>query len=85
MADGRTVHFVTWPDGKVDENSINAFSKGHAKCWMVRSYFPEEIFGKSNWLVPDSVVLDRIWQGMSEKGFKVHSIAVPSVENPNAK
>jgi hypothetical protein len=76
MAEGKSIHFVTWPDGKVDDNSINIFSQGHAKCWMIRSWLPEHVFGSAKWLDPSSYVVRQIWQGMQEKGFKVHTIGV---------
>jgi hypothetical protein len=82
MPQGKTVHFVTWPDGKVDQDSINIFSQGHAKCWMVQTFFPQDVFGKNRWLMPDSYILGEIWRGMAEKGFKVHSIDVPVVKDP---
>jgi len=80
MPQAKTIHFVTWPDGQVDQASINVFSAGHAKCWMIQSWLPPDIFGTCGWLGPDGYGTQEIWRGMAEKGFRVHSIDVPEVE-----
>jgi hypothetical protein len=74
MAESRNIFFVTWPDGKVDSHSLNVFSADHAKKWLIQEWLPEHIFGKTSWL--DGMVLQRIWQGMVEKGFKIHELKV---------
>lgn len=77
MPQGTTIYFVTLPDGKVDQASVNVFSLGHAKCWAIQDWFPKHLFGECRWLTPDSYHMDAIWKGMEEKGWKAQSIAVP--------
>jgi len=74
MAESRNIYFVTWPDGKADSESLNVYSKDIAKERIIRSWLPERFFGDMKWL--QGYALDRIWQGMTEKGFKVHHIKV---------
>lgn len=77
MPQGTTIYFVTFPDGKVDEASVNVFSKGHATAQCIRAWFPEHIFGKCRWLDASGWMVTQIWNDMLEKGFKVHAIDVP--------
>jgi hypothetical protein len=72
MAESRNIYFVTWPDGKVDGHTLNVFSRDHAKKALILSWMPERIFGATDWL--QGYILNRIWDGMVQKGFKVHHI-----------
>lgn len=77
MPQGTTIHFVTLPDGKVDQASINVYSEGHAKCGAIREWLPKHLFGDLRWLTATSYHMEEIWRGMVEMGWKVHSIDVP--------
>jgi hypothetical protein len=79
MGQGRAIYFVTFPDGKVDEASINIYSEGQAKLGVIRSWLPERLFG-SKWANQYSMVVSELWNEMKEKGFKVHTIEWPGTE-----
>jgi len=80
MAESPNIYFVTWPNGKVDSDSLNVSSKDIAKERIIRGWMPDQFFGDMKWL--SWYALDRIWQGMVEKGFKVHHIKTGSDGEP---
>jgi hypothetical protein len=80
MAESPNIFFVTWPDGKVDSESLNVASAEIAKQRLIRSWLPEQWFGDMKWL--SGYALERIWDGMKEKGFKVHHIKTDADGEP---
>jgi hypothetical protein len=80
MAESPNIFFVTWPDGKVDSESLNVASKDIAKARLIRTWLPEQWFGDMKWL--EGYALNRLWEGMVEKGFKVHHIKTGADGNP---
>jgi hypothetical protein len=83
MAQGTHLYFVTWPDGKVDEESVNVASEQIAIARMIRTWLPEHIFGQQSWLNGQGgYLMNQVWTGMKEKGFKVHALEVPATPRP---
>ena len=76
MPQGKTIYFVTYPDGKVDEASINIYSQSLAMARCIAGWLPERFFGTS-WANEYSMVVSELWRNMAEKGFKAHSIDWP--------
>lgn len=76
MPQGKAIYFVTYPDGKVDQASLNAQSEGHAIAWFIQGWLPERWFG-SEWANPHGIAVSAIWKSMREKGFQVHTIEWP--------
>lgn len=69
--ESRSIHFVTWPDGKVSDASMTVVGAGEAKRRIIQEWLPEGYFGK---IEPWDV--DRLWRGMRDKGFRCHSFNV---------
>lgn len=71
------IWFVTWPDGKVMEDTQNSISDSHAVAKAIASFLPRQWFpdleigstyhGAGNYL----------WPSMKKAGFKVQSVDVP--------
>jgi hypothetical protein len=73
MTENHNIYFITWPDGRVEQESLTVVSAEYAKMGFISSYLPERFFGeKMNWLT--SYVIGGIWSGMQEKGFRCHHI-----------
>lgn len=72
----KEISFVTWPDGKVDDKSLTVAGEQHSRAKMICQWLPEDWFGKA----PSGYVLDSLWRGMSEKGFRVWTIKIADGE-----
>ena len=72
MPQGHAISFVTWPDGRVDENSVTVCGQRIARQRFVDSYLPEEGFGNSS----REYVADTLWKGARDKGFRSYTITI---------
>ncbi|OYU91937.1 MAG: hypothetical protein CFE29_03570 [Bradyrhizobiaceae bacterium PARB1] len=70
--ESREVSFVTWPDGKVDNASLTVAGEQMAREKMINQWLPAEWFGRA----VTGYVADTLWRGMTEKGFRSHTIKI---------
>ena len=70
--ESREISFVTWPDGKVASESLTVAGEQIARERIINSWLPTDWFGKA----VTGYVADALWRGMSEKGFKSHTIKI---------
>lgn len=78
MPQGTEIHFVTWPDGKVDDATINVYSQQWAIQAFIQAFLPVRWFGDLGTMGWRSSTL---WQNAMGNGFKVHTIQVPKLES----
>lgn len=76
--ESREISFVTWPDGKVDNASLTVGGDQIARQRMIRQWLPEDWFGKG----ATSYVLDQLWSGMRDKGFRCYTIKIDKDGKP---
>lgn len=80
MSESYEISFVTWPNGKVDENSLTVGGERIAKARIVQSWLPTQWFGSI-----DDYKLSQLFLGMENKGFKVHTIVIGKDDEPKIK
>lgn len=80
MAQAHTIYFCTWPDGKVNEASLNIYGERWSQEAMVRQWLPVRWFGKE---LPGDVV-HWLWRQLADNGFRCHVIRVPERHEPEA-
>lgn len=72
MPQGVKISFVTWPDGRVDDGSLTIAGERTARKLFCASYLPEQWFGRGT----VDYVVDSLWNGAREKGFRSHTITI---------
>ena len=72
MPQSTTISFVTWPDGKVDENSLTVCGNSKAKERFVAGWLPNIWFGSKS----IEYVIHSLWEGAREKGFRCYTIEI---------
>ena len=82
MAQGKEIRFVTWPDGKVDEATVNIYGQSWAIQAFIQTFLPHRWFGDVGTISWGSSML---WQNAKKNGFKVHTIEVPRAISPEPK
>lgn len=79
MPQSKTISFVTYPDGRVDEQSITVAGERIARERFIATWLPTEFFGAA----PTGYAADGIWRGAAEKGFRVHTIEIAKDGTPS--
>lgn len=78
--ESREISFVTWPDGKVANESLTVAGERLAREGLIRSWLPADWFGDLN-----SYSFEGLWRGMQSKGFRSHTITVSEDGTPTLK
>ena len=68
--EGKTISFVTYPDGKVSNASLTVSGRQIAKEKIIAEWLPERYFGAGL----RGYEADHLWNSMREKGFKCWTI-----------
>ena len=72
-----TIHFITWPDGKLFERTQTSISERHAIAAAVHSWLIPQWFPGLD-LVNLYFLRSELWAAMQRAGFKLHSLEVPT-------